>query len=124
MSFACRFNGGSSEASGSGLAISISPTALTNSASGASSGSIGPLVATATGGTGGYTYAWLMVYNAYGGSDPTVASPTSASTNVSITGVLGQDTKEATFQCTVTDSSGTTAVVYATASHFNTDAAP
>lgn len=124
MSFACRFNAGSSLEAGAGLSVSISPTALTRSASGTSSGSFGPITATASGGTGGYTYSWVVIFNPYGGADPNIISPASAATNVSITGVFGQDTKECTLRCTVTDSSSTTTFADCTVSYFNTDPAP
>lgn len=81
-----------------GLSAVATPTFV-----GGSSGqtSIGPSVAMPIGGTAPYTYAWTY---SSGDASVTAASPTLASTNFSIPGLLPGDNVSSIFVCVVTDS--------------------
>lgn len=130
MSFACRFNGGSSldgggtgggGSTGGSLRVTISPTS-DSSSDVLPNGTSGPYTATPTDGTGSYTYLWTVEFNA---NDASVAfsASTSAVTNVTLGDVNTSDSDEVTIKCTVTDSSGSSAWDYATATHTNTSVA-
>lgn len=65
---------------------------------------------TPTGGGAPYTYAWVRNTGA-----ATINSPTSATTTFTETGLAASEARNSTFTCTVTDASGQTAVVSASA---------
>ncbi len=60
--------------------------------------------ATPSGGTAPYTYAWFV--NTFSGGAVVVTSPTSASTTVTVSGVLAGETAQVVLGCRVTDSLG------------------
>lgn len=86
------------------LAVSISPSSLYTTRVGAGTVVSAPATATASGGSGGYTYAWTYV----SGNSFSVTSPTSASTTFS-TSLLAAQYKLGVYRCTVTDSLSNTA---------------
>ena len=82
--------------------ISISPDPLQTTISGGGSVTSGAATATASGGAGGYTYAWTYV----SGDSFTINSPTSASTTFTTTLVSG-GYKLGDYRCTVTSAGAT-----------------
>ena len=82
--------------------ISISPDPLQTTISGGGSVTSGAATATASGGAGGYTYAWTYV----SGDSFTINSPTSASTTFTTTLVSG-GYKLGNYRCTVTSGGAT-----------------
>jgi hypothetical protein len=87
------------------LAVNITPTTSINF--GPSSTVTSEVVtATATGGEGAKTYEWEVVSHT-DASEPTISSPSSASTAFTQTGVTASES--AVFRVTVTDSEGATA---------------
>ena len=92
-------SGGGSGGAGGTLAVSISPTDVGNFSTAPSfTGAIG-VTATASGGTGPYTYAWTKV----SGNAITIASPSSATTKFNVSGMAVNETRLATFRVTATD---------------------
>jgi hypothetical protein len=85
------------------LAITISPSSLYTTRSGAGSVTSAAATGSGTGGAGGYTYAWTYV----SGSSYTINSSTSASTTFT-TNLVAEQYKSGVYRCTVT-SGGTTA---------------
>ena len=83
--------------------ISISPSSLYTLRSGAGSATSDAATGSASGGAGGYTYAWTRV----SGDSYTINSSTSASTTFTTTLASGQ-LKSGVYRCTVT-SGGVTA---------------
>jgi hypothetical protein len=85
------------------LAITISPSSLYTTRSGAGSVTSAAATGSGTGGAGGYTYAWTYV----SGSSYTINSSTSASTTFT-TNLVAEQYKSGVYRCTVT-SGGVTA---------------
>jgi hypothetical protein len=81
--------------------VTISPSTLSTSGT-ASSATIGPAVATASGGVAPYSYRWSIA----SGSAFTITSPSSNSTTFSISGVAAGTSAEAIAQVAVTDANG------------------
>lgn len=100
----------------SGLTVAISPTSLY--ASGYSMGTSYPYtanaVATATGGTAPYAYAWVV------DSLWSVTNPTSATTSFQSIGLNPGDSSSATGTVTATDANGLTATATVDLNSFNT----
>ena len=92
------------------LAGTVSPISLTTT-----SGTTGICSCTPTGGTGPYTFAWSQIS---GDSGWSAVFPTNSSTQFSFTGAA--DPAMGAFACTVTDSTGLTAVSNSVAVHFHT----
>lgn len=88
---------------GSAPSVSIAPSPLYDSRTGGGSITSSIATATATGGAGGYSYAWTYV----SGDALTVSSPAASSTTFSTTLLSGQ-TKTAVYRCTVTDAASAT----------------
>jgi hypothetical protein len=86
------------------LAISVSPSSTYNTRVGAGSLTSDPVTGTASGGAGGYTYAWTRV----SGDVFTINSPTSATTTFT-TSLAANIFKSGVYRCTVTDSLSNTA---------------
>ncbi|MEL7445567.1 MAG: hypothetical protein AAGK02_07115 [Pseudomonadota bacterium] len=82
-----------------GVTVSMSPTFAHDDISGAGTGTTNSVTASATGGTGPYTYAWSKV----SGDTFTVNGPSAASTSFSAT-VSAGETKSAVYKVTATDS--------------------
>lgn len=92
------------------FAVSVSPTSVSKSVSsrGVSASPITPPVtATASGGAGGYAYAWSRVS---GDAGVTANTPAAASTSFSATLTPSVDQKDAEFVCTVTDAASVVVV--------------
>jgi len=96
-----------------GLSVSLAPTLsylFTNSPASGSPGTrtltTGTVTGTASGGSGGYSYAWTRIA---GSADITADSPAAATTAFTGTGIPIGGNKSATFRLTVTDSGGRTA---------------
>jgi hypothetical protein len=70
----------------------------------ASSQTTSSTTVTVTGGVSPYTYSWSKV----SGDTLTVDSPTAATTTFTATGLVEGDSRDATYRCTVTDSTGGT----------------
>lgn len=90
---------------GGSLEATVSPGTLTRSAGTHSGGKTlvtSPAVVSATGGAGGYTYAWVRTS---GSASITAATPAAASTTFSAT-VAPEETLTAVFTCTITDAAG------------------
>lgn len=86
------------------LSITISPTSSYKTRVGAGTLISGTSTGSATGGAGGYTYAWTFV----SGDSYTINSPSSAATRFT-TSLAANQFKSGTYRCTVTDSLGATA---------------
>lgn len=90
---------GASAGSG-GLTVTASPPTL----GGANRNTItprafGPCTALPAGGSGSYTYVWMVVSSSGGAS---IGSPTAQATNITLNALLG-DTNYTIVRCTVTD---------------------
>ena len=86
------------------LAITISPSSLYNIFSGTGTVTSDPATGTATGGSGGYSYAWTFV----SGNSYTINNPFTDTATFSTFLSAGQF-KSGNYRCTVTDSSSATA---------------
>jgi hypothetical protein len=86
------------------LAITISPSSLYNIFSGTGTVTSDPATGTATGGSGGYSYAWTFL----SGNSYTINNPFTATATFSTFLSAGQF-KSGNYRCTVTDSSSATA---------------
>jgi hypothetical protein len=86
------------------LAITISPSSLYNIFSGTGTVTSDPATGTATGGSGGYSYAWTFL----SGNSYTINNPFTATATFSTFLTAGQF-KSGNYRCTVTDSSSATA---------------
>jgi hypothetical protein len=86
------------------LSIIISPSSLYNIFSGTGTVTSDPATGTATGGSGGYSYAWTFV----SGNSYTINNPFTATATFSTFLSAGQF-KSGNYRCTVTDSSSATA---------------
>lgn len=89
------------------FSVTISPT-VTGGSSYTSIVVTGSVTATATGGTGPYSYAWSLG-DFTNTTPPSVTSPSSATTTFQQTNVAVDDTDSATFTVTATDSLANTA---------------
>ncbi len=89
------------------VSASVSPNSISDSDS-SSDITAGTPVVTASGGSGAYTYAWSWQS---GGADIAIDSPTSDSTNFTVSSATSGDTYSGTAQCVVTDGYGQTATV-------------
>jgi hypothetical protein len=85
------------------MTASASPTSLYKTGPTASQ-TTASVTVTPSGGVSPYTYAWTLL----SGSTLTVNSPTAATTTFSKTGMISGDSFDATYRCTVTDSTGGT----------------
>jgi len=85
------------------MTASASPTYLYKSGSTASQ-TTASVTVTPSGGVSPYTYAWTLL----SGSTLTVNSPSAATTTFSKTGMISGDSYDATYRCTVTDSTSGT----------------
>jgi len=85
------------------MTASASPTSLYKSGLTASQTTASTTV-TPSGGVSPYTYAWTLL----SGDTLTVNSPSAATTTFSKTGMLPGDSFDATYRCTVTDSTSGT----------------
>jgi Putative phage tail protein/SprB repeat len=85
------------------MTASASPTYLYKTGPTASQ-TTASVTVTPSGGVSPYTYAWTLL----SGSALTVNSPTAATTTFSKTGMISGDSFDATYRCTVTDSTGGT----------------
>ena len=75
---------------------------------------------TVDGGTAPYTYAWtVQSYSSL--VSPTVDNPTSATTSFTQTGIGASDYQYATFRCTVTDTTSSTATIDVTGTFSSID---
>ena len=90
------------------LGISLSPGDMYKSRSGPGAITSNIDTATASGGTGPYTYAWTYV----SGSSFTITAPSTAATAFSTT-LTASQYKNGTYRCTATDSLGATAAANA-----------
>lgn len=105
------------------VSVSVTRAAMTASASPTSLSKVGvassqttlSTTVTPVGGVAPYTYVWTKVE----GNTLTVDSPTAATTTFSATGLLQGENRDATYRCTVTDSTGGTPLT-ATADVFIT----
>lgn len=84
----------------SSMTATASPSSV-SSATSAFSQTTGPATASASGGSGSYTYAWVKL----GGDTINIDSPGTASTTFSASGLAFEDSRVATFACNVTDTS-------------------
>ena len=85
------------------MTASASPTSLYKTGPTASQ-TTASVTVTPSGGVSPYTYAWTLLT----GATLTVNSPTAATTTFSKTGMISGDSFDATYRCTVTDSTGGT----------------
>lgn len=85
------------------MTASASPTSLYKSGPTASQ-TTASVTVTPSGGVSPYTYSWTLLT----GATLTVNSPTAATTTFSKTGMISGDSFDATYRCTVTDSTGGT----------------
>ena len=93
----------------SALSVSVAPTFIIDSVLTTSGTTTSTLVATPTGGTGSYTYAWTVLSQA-GAGTMSISSPTAASTTIAYTGLTYTGSYVAgTVRITVTDTLGQTA---------------
>lgn len=99
-------SGGGSGGAGGTLAVSISPTDVGNFSTAPSFTGVTGATATASGGTSPYTYAWTKV----SGDAITIASPSSATTKFSVSGMASPETRIANFRVTATDAVLATAI--------------
>lgn len=92
----------SSAGGGGTFAVEISTTEVTKTGStraGAKTLTTVPVIVTASGGAGGYTYAWARL-----SGDVEIAATTPAAASTTFSATLDPDEyKEALFECTVTD---------------------
>ena len=85
------------------MTASASPTSLYKTGPTASQ-TTASVTVTPSGGVSPYTYAWTLL----SGDTLTVNSPSAATTTFSKTGMISGDSFDATYRCTVTDSTGGT----------------
>jgi hypothetical protein len=85
------------------MTASASPTSLYKTGP-TSSQTTASVTVTPSGGVSPYTYSWTLLT----GDTLTVNSPTAATTTFSMTGMISGDSFDATYRCTVTDSTGGT----------------
>lgn len=83
--------------------VSISPPSIYDFRLGSGGITSSAATASASGGAGGYSYAWTYVSD----DSYTINSPTSATTTFSTT-LIGGQTKSGTYRCTVTDAASAT----------------
>jgi hypothetical protein len=69
----------------------------------------------ASGGTTPYTYAWSLIAHSHPTTNPTINSPSSATTTFSQANIGEDETYTATFRCTVNDSAAHSTTVDVTA---------
>jgi hypothetical protein len=107
----------------SALQVTASPSSVTKTQD-ASSITTDAVTASATGGSGGYSYAWTKVT----GGSIAADSASSAATTFTATGMAASESRSATFRVTVTDGSAATATfdvsVTVTRAAFSVSIAP
>ena len=86
------------------LSIIISPSNIANTRTGSGSITSDPATGIASGGSGGYSYAWTFI----SGNSYTINTPSTATTSFTTFLSAGQ-IKSGVYRCTVTDSSAATA---------------
>jgi len=91
---------------GGSLSVSASPVSVSTNQD-AASVTTSAVTASASGGSGGNSFAWAK----QSGGSITADSPASATTTFSATGLTAGEARSAVFRCTVTDSSTATAYV-------------
>ena len=87
------------------LAMTVTPSVIANIRLGAGSLTSDPATGNASGGAGGYTYAWTYV----SGDVFTINTPSSSVTTFTTSFGLGGIFKSGVYRCTVTDSLSATA---------------
>lgn len=100
------------------LSLASSPDPVSGGSLGGAPATTDTTTATPTGGTGPFTYAWILISHT-SGTPPTITSAATAATEFTQTGLGLGDRESAVFRCTVTDSLLATATADVTATFLD-----
>lgn len=89
---------------GTAFAATVTPTSVSGRTAGSGSVTTNAATVTASGGTAPYTYSWARIASSHPTTNPTINSPSSATTTFSQANMDEDETYTATFRCTVNDS--------------------